>query len=149
MRPERSALGVEKVVFDVEFLKSRWLTFWWKYLPYNAKLTDRAKEMRKNLTLSERKIWKLYFQKFNKRWENKITILRQKIIDNYIVDFYIPKYNLVIEIDWEIHNDRKEYDLERTQILKSYWLTEIRFSNYEIQNNFEEVCKELDKILKN
>jgi len=149
MRPERSALGVEKVVFDVEFLKSRWLTFGWKYLPYNSDLSDRAKEMRKNLTLSERKIWKLYFQKFNKRWENKITILRQKIIDNYIVDFYIPKYNLVIEIDWEIHNDRKEYDLERTQILKSYWLTEIRFSNYEIQNNFEEVCKELDKILKN
>jgi len=139
---------MEKVVFDVEFLKSRWLTFWWKYLPYNSDLSDRAKEMRKNLTLSERKIWKLYLQNFNKRGENKITILRQKIIDNYIVDFYIPKYNIIIEIDWEIHNDRKEYDLERTQILKSYWLIEIRISNYEIRNNFEEVCKELDKILK-
>jgi len=139
---------MEKVVFDVDFLKNRWLIFWWKYLPYNVKLSDRAKEMRKNLTLSERKIWKLYLQKFNKRWENKINILRQKIIDNYIVDFYIPKYNLVIEIDWEVHNDRKEYDLERTKILKSYWLTEIRFSNYEIQNNFGEVCIRLDKILK-
>jgi very-short-patch-repair endonuclease len=148
MYPERSALGVEKIVFDVEFLKSRWLTFWWKYLPYNSDLSDRAKEMRKNLTLSERKIWKLYLQDFNKRWENKITILRQKIIDNYIVDFYIPKYNIIIEIDWEIHNDRKWYDSERTQILESYWLTEMRFSNYEIQNNFTKVCVKLDKLLK-
>jgi len=139
---------MEKISFDADFLKSRWLIFWGRYLPYNPDLFDRAKEMRKNMTLSERKIWKLYLQDFNKRWENKITILKQKIIDNYIVDFYIPKYNLVIEIDWEIHDDRKWYDLERTNILEWYWLTEIRFSNYEIQNNFEEVCKKLDSYLK-
>lgn len=139
---------MEKIVFDVEFLKSRWLTFWWKYLPYNSDLSDRAKEMRKNLTLMEKKIWKLYLQDFNKRCENKITILRQKIIDNYIVDFYIPKLSLIIEIDGESHNDRKEYDLERTKILESYWLTEMRFTNTEIQYNFKDVCTQLDWILK-
>ena len=138
----------EKIVFDEEFLKSRWLTFWWKYLPYNSDLSNRAKDMRKNLTLHERKLWKMYLQKFNKRWETKITILKQKIIDNYIVDFYIPKFNLIIEIDWESHNDKVEYDKERTTILKSYWLTEIRFTNYQIQNNFQNICKKLDQILK-
>lgn len=139
----------EKIVFDEDFLKSRWLTFWWKYLPYNSNLSERAKEMRKNLTLSERKLWKLYLQWFNKRWGNKITILKQKIIDNYIVDFYVPKFNLVIEIDWNSHDDRVEYDFERTQILQWYWLTEIRFSNNEIQNNFTNICNKLDQIFKN
>ena len=139
----------EKIIFDEDFLKSRWLTFWWKYLPYNSDLNDRAKDMRKNLTLSERKLWKMYLQYFNKRWDNKITILKQKIIDNYIVDFYIPKFNLIIEIDWESHNDRIDYDIERTQILQWYWLTEIRFRNHEIQNNFTNICNKLDQILKN
>ena len=140
---------MEKIIFDVDFLKSRWLTFWWKYLPYNSDLSGRAREMRKNLTLMEKKIWKLYLQDFNKRWTHKITILRQKIIDNYIVDFYVPKFNLVIEIDWEVHDNRKEYDLERTKILKWYWLTEVRFTNSEIQYHFKEVCTWLDQILKN
>ncbi len=133
----------EKIVFDPDFLKERGLTFWGRYLPYNSDLSERAKQMRKNLTVSERKLWKLYLQGLNKRWEDKITILKQKIIDNYIVDFYIPKYSLVIEIDGESHEDRKEYDAERTTILQWYWLTEIRFSNHQIQNNFEKVCQEL------
>ena len=138
---------MEKIFYNEKYLKSRWLVFGWRYLPYNPKLQDRAKEMRKSMTLYERKLWKLFLQDFNKRWENKITILKQKIIDNYIVDFYIPKINLVIEIDWEIHNERKEYDLERTKILEQYGLKEIRFSNYDIQNNFEKVCKILKEII--
>jgi len=113
-------------LWDDGYLKSRWLIFWWRYLPYNPRLKDRAKEMRKNMTIAERKIWINCLQKYNKRWENKIVILKQKIIDNYIIDFYIPSFNLVIEIDWEIHDDRIEYDLERTNILKWYWLKEIR-----------------------
>ena len=139
---------MKKGSYDEEYLKSRWLTFWWRYLPYNAELQYRAKEMRKNMTLFEEKLWKLYLQKFNKRWENKITILRQKIIDNYIIDFYIPDLKLVIEIDWEIHDDRKEYDKERTQILEWYWLKEVRITNDRIKNNFEEICNKLDKIIK-
>jgi len=132
-----------------EYLKSRWLIFWWRYLPYNIDLKGRAKEMRKNMTIYERKIWVDFLQKYNKRWDNKIQVLRQKIIDNYIVDFYIPKYNLVIEIDWDIHNNRKEYDLERANILNWYWLKELRFSNNEIINNFYNVCKEISEVFTN
>ena len=134
---------MEKEFYNTDYLKSRWLIFGWKYIPYNPNLSERAKEMRKNLTQTERKLWKMFLQNFNKRWENKITILKQKIIDNYIVDFYIPKFKLVIEIDWESHNNRQEYDLERTNILKWFWLTEIRFSNYDVLNNFEKVCNKI------
>ena len=139
---------MEKEFYDASYLKSRWLVFWWRYLPYNPDLKERANTMRKNLTSMELKLWKWFLQKFNKRWENKIQILRQKVIDNYIVDFYIPSLKLVIEIDWEIHNNRKWYDLERTKILEWYWLTEIRITNTEIKNNFEEICNELFKIIK-
>ena len=74
--------------------------------------------MRKNLTLSERKMWKMYLQDKNKRGEHKIMILKQKVIDHYIVDFYVPQYSLVIEIDGNVHDERQEYDRERTKILE-------------------------------
>ncbi|MDQ7023077.1 MAG: DUF559 domain-containing protein [Candidatus Gracilibacteria bacterium] len=119
-----------------------------KFFPYNPKLKDRASEMRKNQTPSELKLWKGFLQNFNKRGENKITILRQKIIDNYIVDFYIHSKKLIIEIDGEIHNNRGEYDNIRTEILEGYGLKIIRFSNNEISYNFEEVCKKIELIIK-
>lgn len=134
-------------LWDEEYLKTRWLILGGRYLPYNPKLKDRAKEMRKNATFTEKVIWEDYLRKFNKRGENKLSILRQKVIDNYIVDFYVPSIKLVIEIDWEIHNTKVEYDKERTQILEWYWLTEVRFTNDEINNNFITVCETLDNLL--
>ena len=98
-------------------------------------------------TFTEKVIWEDYLKKFNKRGENKLSIWRQKVIDNYIVDFYVPSIKLVIEIDWEIHNTKVEYDKERTQILEWYWLTEVRFTNDEINNNFITVCETLDNLL--
>ncbi|MDD3646342.1 MAG: DUF559 domain-containing protein [Candidatus Gracilibacteria bacterium] len=138
---------MEREFWDEDYLKSRGLIFGGKYLPYNPNLQERAKEMRKNLTLAERRLWVSFLQKYNKRGENKITILKQKVIDNYIVDFYIPNYKLVIEVDGESHVNREGYDEERTNILNGYGLQEIRFSNYDIFNNFETVCNKLKQIL--
>jgi len=135
-------------LWDRDYLKKRGLIFWWKYLPYNPKLKERAKEMRKNMTIAERKIWKSFLQKYNKKWIEKITIIRQKVIDNYIVDFYVPSLKLIIEIDGEIHDNRKWYDEIRTEILKWYQLNEIRFTNKEILTEFDMVIKKLEKLLK-
>ena len=104
--------------------------------------------MRKNMTIAERKIWKSFLQKYNKKWIEKITIIRQKVIDNYIVDFYVPSLKLIIEIDGEIHDNRKWYDEIRTEILKWYQLNEIRFTNKEILTEFDMVIKKLEKLLK-
>lgn len=75
--------------------------------------------------------------------------MRQRPIDNFIVDFYIPKLKLVIEIDWESHFDKKwiTYDKERTQILEWLWLKILRFTNEEVMKNFNWVCETLENIL--
>ena len=112
------------------------------YLPYNPKLKERARYLRKNMTEAERKIWENFLKDY------KYRVLRQKPIDNYIVDFYCAKLKLVIEIDGEIHSskDNQEYDLIRTKILKGYGLQIIRFSNDEIFFYFERVCNQLSRI---
>ncbi len=67
-------------------------------LPYNPKLIDRANKLRKNMTQAERKLWTELFINY------QFKVMRQKVIDNYIVDFYIAKLNLVIEIDGSVHD---------------------------------------------
>jgi very-short-patch-repair endonuclease len=38
-------------------------------------------------------------QEIGNNTNNNLRIYKQKTIDNFIVDFYIPKYKLVIEVD--------------------------------------------------
>lgn len=110
---------------------------------YNPKLTERAKHLRKNMTEPEKKLWFWFFVDFQKI--HQIRVLRQRIIDNFIVDFYIPKAKIVIEIDWESHftENWKIYDEERTNILNWLWLKVIRFTNLEIGKNFDWVCESI------
>ncbi len=127
--------------FTQDFLHSRWLILWNHRLPYNPKLKERARELRKNMTKPEMKIW---FD-FLKNW--KYTVLRQRPIDHFIVDFYCKELSLVIEIDWESHHENwaPEYDTERTNVLKWYDLKILRFTNDEIMKNFSWVCEILNK----
>jgi len=67
------------------------------HLPYNTALVARAKELRKNMTLAEKKLWYSYLKNF------KFKVLRQRPIDHFIVDFYCPSLKLVIEIDGDTH----------------------------------------------
>ncbi len=106
------------------------------HLPYNPKLGDRAKELRKNMTKAERKLWYDYLRHLSTRF------YRQRPIDNFIVDFYCPALKLVIEIDGDTHNsqDARDYDLERSQRLEGYGLQVVRFTNEEVLADFEGVC---------
>ncbi|QFR38923.1 endonuclease domain-containing protein [Candidatus Gracilibacteria bacterium 28_42_T64] len=127
--------------FTQDFLHSRGLILGNHRLPYNPKLKERARELRKNMTKPEMKIW---FD-FLKNW--KYTVLRQRPIDHFIVDFYCKELSLVIEIDGESHheNGAPEYDTERTNVLKGYDLKILRFTNDEIMKNFSGVCEILNK----
>jgi very-short-patch-repair endonuclease len=113
------------------------------YLPYNKKLKDRAGNLRKNMTDEERKIWYCYLTK------HPLRFLRQKIIDNYIADFYCSKAKLVIEIDGSQHftEDGLEYDRIRTEVLEKHGLSVVRFTNLEIKNNFKSVCSAIEETL--
>ncbi len=110
----------------------------------NLKLTETAKMLRKNTTRHEKHLWYDYLSKYPVRW------FRQKIIDDFIVDFYCSKANLVVELDGSQHYTEQgvAYDNERTAIIESYGFKVIRFSNYDIDNNFEGVCMEIDKEVK-
>jgi very-short-patch-repair endonuclease len=108
------------------------------FLLYNPQLVARAKEMRKNPTVAERKLWG-YLRNF------PVKFWRQRPIDNFIVDFYCPKLKLVIEVDGDSHftDSGLVDDEERTRVLEGYGLQIIRFTNDEVLQNFEGVCEQI------
>ncbi|MDB9447512.1 endonuclease domain-containing protein [Anabaena sp. CS-542/02] len=113
------------------------------HLPYHQKLVAIAKELRKNATIPEKKLWQEYLHFLKHRF------LRQRPIDNFIVDFYCASCRLIIEIDGDSHftEEGQEYDLERTKILEGYGLTVVRFTNEQVMNRFEGVCAEIERLL--
>ena len=106
------------------------------HLPYNPENVAIAKELRKNMTPAEKKLWLGYLR------DLPVRVLRQRPIDHYIVDFYCASLKLVIEVDGDSHytDESKVKDFERTKALEGYGLTLIRFTNKEVLENFEGVC---------
>jgi len=129
-------------LFSKEELRKEGLISTGYHLPYNPDLVERAKDLRKNMTPAEKKLWYEYLRNFKHR------VLRQRPINHFIVDFYCPALKLVIEIDGEHHftEEGKSYDEERRKILERYGLREIRFRNDEVINEFDRVCKEIEQI---
>lgn len=113
-------------------------------LPYKNKLIPRAKELRKNATRQENHLWYDFLRSYPVRFQ------RQKTIDSFIVDFYCHAAKLVIELDGSQHytDQGLAYDAERTQILSKYKLTVLRFSNLDIDRNFQSVCEMIHQTVK-
>lgn len=100
-------------------------------LPYNPKLKERAKALRKAGNLAE----VLFWQEVNKRKFKGYDFDRQKIIGNYIVDFYCGNCCSVIEIDGSSHDDKQDYDAKRDAYLESLGLTVIHITAKDILQN--------------
>ncbi|MEZ5495539.1 MAG: HsdR family type I site-specific deoxyribonuclease [Gammaproteobacteria bacterium] len=110
-------------------------------LPYNPKLKERAKELRKAGNLSEVLFWNQVKRQQFKGYDFD----RQKIIGNYIVDFYCANCNVVIEIDGSSHDDKVEYDAERDAYLESLGLTVIHILVNDVMKRMDEVMEMLDR----
>ena len=109
-------------------------------LPYNPLLKDRAKALRKAGNYAEVVFWK---QVRNKEfWE--IDFDRQRVIGNYIVDFYVKSLSLVIEIDGESHNDKEEYDAKRDIFLVELGIRIYKISKFRVLHDLENVMSELE-----
>ena len=108
------------------------------------KLRLRARELRKNQTIHERKLWNLIK---NKQFYG-YKFLRQYVIEPYIVDFICREQKIIIEIDGGQHNelDAVFYDDKRTVFLNNLGYKVVRFWNSDIDNNIEGVYSELEKI---
>ena len=104
-------------------------------LPYNSKLDGRAKEMRKNGTLSEVLLW----NKIKNKQFKSLDFDRQKIIGNCIVDFYCASCGVVIEIDGSSHDGKEEYDMARDEYLKSLSLIVIHIKDIDVKRNIKKV----------
>ena len=103
-----------------------------------------ARQLRKNMTPWERKLWFLFLKDYPVRFQ------RQKCIDQYIVDFYCFQAKLVIELDGGGHYEpvKQEQDIMRTKQLENYGLKVIRFCNLDIDKNFYGVCTVIDNEVK-
>ena len=112
-------------------------------LPYNASLKSRAKALRKAGNFSEVVFWK---EVRNKSFWN-IDFDRQRIIGNYIVDFYVKALGLVVEIDGEIHNFQEEYDEKRETYLNELGLKVFRISTTKMLFDTENVMKDLEQFI--
>ena len=113
-------------------------------LEYNEKNIILAKNLRKNATPQENHLWYDFLSKY------KVRFQRQKAIDNFIADFYCSKAKLVIEIDGSQHYTEEgiQRDEFRTEILEGYDLKIIRFSNHQINTNFQGVCQYINIVVK-
>ena len=116
-----------------------------EYRKHNSNLTPNARELRKNMTKQEKHLWYDFLRNY------PVRILRQKVIDSFVADFYCAEAKLVIEVDGSQHftEDGKQYDYEREQIMRQYGLETIRYTNNEIDRKFSDVCSDIDMQIKN
>lgn len=110
-----------------------------KYDFSNSKLTPNAQRLRKNMTKQERKLWYDFLRELPCRFR------RQKVIDNYIVDFYCAEKKLAIELDGSQHyeEENKIKDAKRTEFLNSKGVTVLRYTNLDVDMNFNGVCEDI------
>ncbi|MDR0741215.1 MAG: DUF559 domain-containing protein [Rickettsiales bacterium] len=113
-------------------------------LPANKSLAEHARELRKHSTLSEVLLWNALK---NKR-ANGLDFDRQKIIGNYIVDFYCPQLKLVLEIDGSSHDNKHEYDLKRHNYLENLGLTVIHIHDLDVKRKINEVLHLIENLIK-
>ena len=111
---------------------------------HNSSLTPNAKKLRRNMTKEERRLWFDFLRFYPTRF------LRQKVIDNYIVDFYCHKARLIIELDGSQHYEEEGLlkDKIRTDRIESRDLIVMRIPNDEINRNFANVCDYIDMTVK-
>ena len=105
----------------------------------NPRLHTNAKILRKNMTKEERHLWYDFLRVL------PVMVHRQKVIGNYIVDFYIAKRKIVIEVDGSQHYEASgmKCDAQRDAYLQSLGITVLRYSNADINLRFTSVCQDI------
>lgn len=100
-------------------------------------LSERAESMRRNMTSAEKRLWFSFLREY------PVPFVAQKVIGNYIIDFYCRKAKLSIELDGDSHytEHQKDYDMTRTTFLEVLEIKELRFTNVEVYENLEGVCE--------
>ena len=89
----------------------------------------------------------IFWKKVRAKKFYTIDFDRQRIIGNYIVDFYVKTLGLIIEIDGSSHDEKQIYDGIREEYLESLGLLVFRISDFDVRNNLSLVMKELEDFI--
>ena len=110
---------------------------------HNTSLTSNARILRKHMTREESHLWYDYLRNY------PVRFLRQKVIDQYIVDFYCHEARLVIELDGSQHYEQQMLlkDQIRTEKIEQRSLLVLRIPNNAVRQNFEGVCEYIDAFV--
>ena len=111
---------------------------------YNKNLKEFARNLRNNSTLAEVVLWEKVLRKKQLRG---YSFLRQRPIENYIVDFFCKDLKLIIELDGEIHRFQKSKDKKREEEIKGLGYSIMRFDNEDILNGLPNVVRTLENFV--
>jgi very-short-patch-repair endonuclease len=104
-------------------------------LPFNPTLKEVAKKLRKSNNLSETLFW----NRVKRKQFNNFDFDRQKIIGDYIVDFYCSNCDVIIEIDGNSHNGKEDYDFLRDQFFIELGLKIIHIDSMSVLQDMDAV----------
>ena len=109
----------------------------------NNKLLNIARILRRNMTRQEKHLWYDFLRYY------PVKIYKQRIIDNFIADFYCHSARLIIELDGSQHytSRGRSHDAARTEVLEKYGIFVLRFSNKDVDDDFEDVCRMIDRVI--
>ena len=99
-------------------------------LSYNKTFKSLSRDLRSNMSKAEKYLW----SKIRRKQLKGYQFYRQKIIHDYIVDFFCPKAKLVIELDGGQHYeyDGLIKDRIRDNYLSRIGIRILRFTNIEV-----------------
>ena len=97
------------------------------------------------MTRQEKHLWHDFLRSY------PVKIYKQRIIGDYIADFYCHQARLVIELDGSQHYTTQGvlYDKTRSEYFEKHDLMVLRFSNNDVNENFRAVCGMIDNTINN
>ena len=106
---------------------------------HNPNLLNNARRLRRGQTKEEKKLWYQFLSKL------PVKFLRQRIVQQYIVDFYCASAKLIIEVDGAQHyeDDAISYDRIRDEYLRGLGYTVLRYTNKQVNQSFRVVCEDI------
>ncbi len=126
----------------VDNVETSFLAMSRRIIPYNPKLKERARELRKKMTPGEVKLWR----HLRRKQLQGFDFDRQRPIDQFIVDFYCKDLMLAIEIDGSSHDGElaQNMDMDSQQRIEVLGVAVLRFTEREVVYNLDSV---LEKII--
>ena len=112
-------------------------------IPENRELLGYARKNRKAGNMAEIAFWK----QVRRKMFHELDFDRQKVIGRYIVDFFVKRLGLVIEIDGGSHNDKEDYDTKRDKYLEGLGLKVFHTTDYDVLQHVNIVLAELRKYI--